>query len=117
MRKRFLSLVPFVASATLVAWPTRAQAPSEHPECIQVEGRAQFSGYAYNHIVHLHNGCSAVATCRVFTNVNPTERTVRVPIDASMDLVTFQGSPARVFEAHAACVLEEATESGRNSRR
>lgn len=109
--------VSIVLAVTLCAWPTRADAPSEHPDCIEVHGRAQFSGYAYNHIVHIHNGCGVVASCRVFTNVNPDPRTVRVPVDASMDLVTFQGSPASVFEAHAACALENADAPSRDTRR
>jgi hypothetical protein len=86
--------VPFERSAPL-------EAP--HPACVTVSTEARFVGFAYNHIVHVANGCTAPKSCTVATNVNPEPQAVTVPPGSRAEVVTFIGSPASAFTAEVRC--------------
>lgn len=75
------------------------------PACIGFWGEARFRGYGYYHIVHVANGCDRAAVCDVSTDVNPTPERVTVPAKQQVEVVTFQGSPAREFVPHVECKL------------
>jgi hypothetical protein len=57
----------------------------------------------YDHIVHLANHCDKSATCSVSTDVNPERIVVTVGPKEAVDVLTFRGSPARVFVAKVTC--------------
>ena len=88
-----------LASSVVLAQPS----PMETLECVivQLEARIRYPGY--NHIVHLTNACSVEAVCQVSTNVNPEVMTAVVPAGASVEVLTFMGSPAREFTARVEC--------------
>lgn len=98
----YLSLI---AMLWILPAPLHADPPAEHPACIEVTSHAQYSGFGYNHVVHLHNTCASAASCSVTTNVNPQPVSVQLAVGAATDLLTFRGSPASAFEAHAVCTL------------
>jgi hypothetical protein len=75
------------------------------PACIGYWGEARFRGYGYYHVVHVANDCARAAVCDVSTDVNPTPERVTVPAKQQVEVVTFQGSPAREFVPHVECKL------------
>ena len=89
-----------------IAVPLERSMLAETPRlaCVGFWTEARFAGLAYNHIVHLANGCDVTASCTVRTNVNPEPQTVTVPPGAWMEVVTFIGSPASAFTADVQCV-------------
>lgn len=74
--------------------------------CVTSRTEARYSGYGYDHLVHLRSACEAVARCSVSTNVNPAPQTVRLEPGREATVVTFRGSPAREFTARVECALE-----------
>jgi hypothetical protein len=80
--------------------PASAQAA---PACVAVTSQAVYRGLGYDHIVHLASHCSSSATCSVSTDVNPEPIVVTVAPKEEVDVLTFRGSPARVFDAHVTC--------------
>ena len=87
--------------ALLANGEARAEVPSNCRVVVLAEAR--WSGYGYNHLVHLVNYCSEVLDCVVSTDVNPEERFVAVEANTDMVVNTFTGSPARVFTPRATC--------------
>jgi hypothetical protein len=78
------------------------------PVCVTFSTEARFVGLAYNHIVHVANGCSVSQSCAVTTNVNPEPQVLTVPSGSRVEVVTFMGSPARTFTADVRCSPEVA---------
>jgi len=72
-------------------------------DCVTWQQEARFVGVAYNHLVHLTNRCDRSAVCRIKTDVNPQEATVRLAPKEKKSYLTFRGSPARVFKATVSC--------------
>ena len=81
--------------------PRVSEAP--RPPCVTFSTEARFVGYAYNHIVHVANGCNAAKSCMVSTDVNPEPQAVTVPSSSTVQVVTFIGSPASAFTADVRC--------------
>jgi hypothetical protein len=75
------------------------------PECVEWRKIVRYRNYGYDHIVEIHNACSQRAACVVKTDVNPEPIKVSVAPDESKEVLTFMGSPARVFEADVQCTL------------
>lgn len=82
-----------------------AVADGNLPECVRVWGEARYRNSGYDHIVHVNNGCSAPALCEISTSANPTHTRLTVLPRQEVELLTFQGSPARDFDVHAECNL------------
>lgn len=72
------------------------------PGCVDVSFYAIYR-VGYDHIVHLANHCDKASVCSVKTNVNPNPIIVTVPAKEDVDVLTFRGSPARVFTPHVTC--------------
>jgi hypothetical protein len=72
------------------------------PSCISVRAESRYV-LGYNHVVILHNGCEREATCAVASDVNPTPQSVEVLVSATVEVLTFMGSPAATFVAHVNC--------------
>jgi hypothetical protein len=83
------------------------------PVCVTFSTEARFVGLAYNHIVHVANGCSVALSCAVTTNVNPEPQVLNVPSGSRVEVVTFIGSPARTFTADVRCSPEEVGQKSR----
>ena len=108
MFARRLAVVLAVSALVAVAWPSvsAADGQARGPACVQVTASAPYDGTGYSHIVHIDNRCAAAAICSVSTDVNPTPVQTRVPAGESTDVITWRGSPARVFVPSVSCALE-----------
>jgi len=87
------------------------------PTCVRSWPEARFRGYGYLHIVHLANDCRLDAHCDVATNVNPKPVSVVVPASHQMEVVTYKGSPSRLFRPTVSCELATATMSASRGAR
>jgi hypothetical protein len=70
---------------------------------VTVRAEARYANYGYDHIVHLANRCDAAFVCSVSTDVNPTPIEARLGGGKTTEVLTFRGSPARVFTPRAVC--------------
>ncbi len=98
--RRTVVAVMSVTALTLCLLP-RARA-GESP-CVAISAQVIYRAYGYDHIVHLVNRCENDSICDVSTNVNPEPTRVTVPAKSAIDVLTFRGSPARVFTPRATC--------------
>jgi hypothetical protein len=96
-----LCLQGAVSSAPLATPDARSDSPP--PACLSFWTEARFVGLAYQHIVHIANGCSVAMSCTVATDVSPEAKVVTVPSGSRVEVVTFLGSPARTFTAFVHC--------------
>jgi hypothetical protein len=71
--------------------------------CVEVRTEAIFSGYAYNHFVHLANGCDKPMQCVVRTEATPDPTTVNLAKDEKKTVSTFRGSPSAEVKADVKC--------------
>ena len=72
-------------------------------DCVRYGEQVRFRNDGHDHLVHLHNRCSHRATCQVSTNVNPDAIEATLEPDGRQTVLTFRGSPARVFSATVRC--------------
>lgn len=79
--------------------------PRADAACVRVRPEARYRNLGYDHIVHLDSGCDRDAFCDVSTDVNPAVQRVVAPARRSVEVVTFIGSPARVFSPKVSCEL------------
>jgi hypothetical protein len=93
------------AVASIVGTWLATGAAASNPDCIDVAAQAQYRNYGYDHIVRITNRCEQTATCNVSTNVNPEPSHVTVPSHEAVDVLTFRGSPSRVFTPKVDCML------------
>jgi hypothetical protein len=91
--------------ALLSSWESqnRIARAGQAVDCVSWRSEAKFSGYAYDHLVHLDNRCPHSAECAVKTDVNPTPQTVVLVTQEKKTILTFRGSPARSFQASVSC--------------
>ncbi|MDD9936401.1 MAG: hypothetical protein OXT09_22505 [Myxococcales bacterium] len=71
--------------------------------CVKSSAHSRYSGYGYDHLVTLENGCKTDMHCRVTTNANPKGVEIDVPKGEERTVITFRGSPAREFDHDAEC--------------
>jgi len=71
--------------------------------CVHWKTEARWSGYAYNHLVHLDSACENAVRCSVTTNVNPDPVTAVLEPGEKETVTTFLGSPASEFSASVTC--------------
>jgi hypothetical protein len=88
---------------------TREEADAEEANsgtaagCVHWETEARWSGYAYNHLVHLDSACQKTMRCSVTTDVNPDPVTAVLKPGKKETVTTFLGSPASEFSASVTC--------------
>jgi hypothetical protein len=117
------SRVPLVIAALLLAAtpsrPAEAAPPTDAPttrlddgerdkpeaagKCVKAKPEARYSGYGYDHLVHLDNTCKEDMRCTVTTNTNARGVKIDVPKGEQRVVVTFRGSPAREFTYDVEC--------------
>ncbi len=71
--------------------------------CVQWKSEVRYSGYGYDHLVHLDNQCDHAVTCHVTTDVNPEGVKESLKPKAKATVLTMRGSPAREFKAKVSC--------------
>ena len=108
-----VALWPFSTHASAPPFTRRPPLAQEGPACVTFSTEARFVGLAYNHIVHIANGCGVPKSCTVATNVNPQPQAVTVPSGSTVDVVTFIGSPASTFTASVLCVTNSSVRAAR----
>lgn len=103
----FASVVAaFVGLTTFGATVAAEPAPQGGlPSCVTVKATARYRNYGYDHVVHVLNGCDRSASCEVSTDVNPTPQVVTVSPKEATEVITFVGSPSRVFTPRVTCEL------------
>ncbi|MET0387808.1 MAG: hypothetical protein ABW321_17685 [Polyangiales bacterium] len=77
--------------------------PKKAGGCVDVTTDASFASVGYDHIVTLKSACPKPMTCSVRTNVNPEATSVHLEPGASESVVTWRGSPSRVFTPDVTC--------------
>jgi hypothetical protein len=97
-RSVVVRLVALLLGALLLV-PALARAA---PGCVDVSFYVVYRS-GYDHIVHLANHCDRSSTCSVSTNVNPEPTLVGLAPRQELDVLTFRGSPARVFTPRVTC--------------
>jgi len=107
MRGASVGAALFVAAVVVAATAGAEDAgtPSALPACISVSTDARYVPYGYNHVVILKSGCSKAATCSVATDVNPQPVPAALAAGATVEVLTFSGSPAQTFVARVTCKL------------
>lgn len=98
-------LLTSAACATTLPAP-RVSEPM--PTCIRWAAESRYRPYGYDHVVHIHNSCTVLATCVVTTDVNPDPIHAVVPAQSEIEVVTWVGAPAREFTPSVSCVLHAA---------
>ncbi len=82
-----------------------APSPLVAATCVQVRAEARYRNLGYDHVVYLDSKCDKDAACQVSTDVNPTVTRVAAPAKKTTEVVTFIGSPSRVFTPKVTCEL------------
>jgi hypothetical protein len=75
------------------------------PPCWSFESSVRYVS-GFDHLVTIKNDCEKPAFCTVSTDVNPVEQKVTVNAKSSETVLTYRGSPARVFVAKVNCQVE-----------
>jgi hypothetical protein len=99
-----VALLALAGAALVTAPAVAADAGAEPAACVAIRAEVRYGAAGYNHIVVLTNACAKPQVCTVTTDVNPEPIKATVPPRSTTDVVTFMGSPARVFVPHAICV-------------
>ena len=106
MRRSPLVALAAVSGSVAQTLSAFAGEPVPTPEaCIHTLSEARYGALGYNHIVHVANECAVSAECLVSTDVNPEPKKIEVLAHGRVDVVTFLGSPARVFSPRVACKM------------
>ena len=103
-RRLLVTFGTCLAFAVLLA-PRAARSAETLPSCVRVWAEARYRPFGYDHLVYIHNDCARTAACTVSTDVNPDRMHVSVRPQDEVEVVTWVGSPARVFKATVACDL------------
>ncbi len=85
--------------------PAKAEPSAAVPACIHWLPIVRYRAYGYDHVVRLESKCDKPASCTVSTNVNPTPVSGTLPAGGRIELLTFNGSPARTFVPSILCTL------------
>jgi hypothetical protein len=75
-----------------------------NPPCISSRTEARPAN-GYDHLVHISNGCDAVAECSVSTDVSPAVKNVTIAPGTEQTVVTARRAPTPDFAATVACSL------------
>jgi hypothetical protein len=84
---------------------TRADDGEKGPakSCWSSSDSAPYRGFGYDHVVTITNRCDKPLDCDVRTKVNPDPTHARVAGHATVEVITFHGSPAREFKSDVQC--------------
>ena len=102
----FLGVFLALSAAPAAADDTKS---AKAKDCVEVRGEASFASVGYDHIVTVTNGCKQAKTCSVKTDVNPDASTLELEPGEAKSVVTWRGSPARVFTPDVKCTDRKAS--------
>ena len=102
MSQKLLLATGFIAVGVGAATIALAAA-GVRPSCVTVTSDAFYRNYGYDHVVHVANGCAGAVACAVSTDVSPEPQQLTVPAKTTADVLTYRGSPARVFAPRVDC--------------
>lgn len=74
-----------------------------NPPCIHYRAEAVLAVAGYNHLVYIGNACAGTAYCDIITSANPNPIDVVVPTSETLAVITYRGSPARIFQVKVTC--------------
>jgi hypothetical protein len=80
-----------------------AAATKKPGDCVDVSTEARFAGVGYDHLVTLKSDCKKPMQCVIRTNVNSEPASVALPAKGEQTVVTWRGSPSRVFTPDVTC--------------
>ena len=75
----------------------------KNPPCIHYRAEAVLGAVGYNHLVYIDNSCASTAYCDVTTSANPNPIDTIVPPSETLAVITYRGSPARIFQVKVTC--------------
>ena len=93
-----------IAASGVIALATLA---AKATPCVTVRAIVRPNYPGYDHIVELTNACDQVAICDVATDVNPKRLQVTVDPKSKKSVLTWRGSPARVFTPRVSCMMKK----------
>jgi len=99
-------LLALAGSAFGGAWSATEPPASE---CVRFWSEVRYRNYGYDHVVHLHNGCSVRASCLVSSDINPGGVRVGLASNEDVEVFTSRGSHAREFTPRVDCRFEVST--------
>lgn len=102
------SFMALAIAACAAGAPPPKLVAEQQPACVRWAAEARYRPYGYDHVVHIHNTCAAVADCVVRTNVNPEPIRATIAPNSKAEVVTWVGSPSREFTAQVSCTLAAA---------
>jgi hypothetical protein len=74
------------------------------PECVTVRNTSRPSGYGFDHVVYVRNGCTTTVECTVGTRRNPKpEFDLVVPPGLEKGVVTGTHAKKRSFKSWVRC--------------
>jgi hypothetical protein len=77
--------------------------PGKPGGCVDVTTEARFASVGFDHVVTLKSGCKKTMKCTVKTNVRPEPVAVELASGDEESVVTWRGSPSRVYTAEVDC--------------
>ena len=90
-------------AAALQSATARPDPEQELPStCVRFWAQARYAA-GYDHLVYMANGCDLAVSCVVWTDVNPEAQVVPIRPQETIVVLTFRGSPARVFTPFVRC--------------
>jgi hypothetical protein len=84
------------------------QEPAPPSACVRFWPLARYAA-GYDHLVYMTNDCDVAVSCVVSTDVNPEAQVVPIRPQESVVVLTFRGSPARVFTPFVRCAPSRAS--------
>ncbi|MGM0575414.1 MAG: hypothetical protein ACQEXJ_06760 [Myxococcota bacterium] len=78
------------------------------PGCISYREDVRDRAVGYDHWVVIRNDCEQDAACEVTTDVNSDPTPATVAAGETEEVLTWRGSPARIFRATVRCTLQDA---------
>lgn len=108
MRRKVVQMIwTVILTTTLFAAgrgaPEESAKPGTQTTCVRWTTEARYSGFGYNHLVHLENQCDQVIKCHVSTDVNQGGVDETLNAKEKKTVLTMRGSPAREFKAQVSC--------------
>ncbi len=91
------------------------QEPAPPSTCVRFWPQARYAA-GYDHLVYIANGCDVAVSCVVSTDVNPEAQVVPIRPQETVVVLTFRGSPARVFTPFVRCAPSKASLPHRSRR-
>ncbi|MCH2110516.1 MAG: hypothetical protein MK135_14435 [Polyangiaceae bacterium] len=76
--------------------------PKAAKECVDWKKEVRYST-GFDHIVRLTNNCSKSVICKISTNINPQVHRRSLEPKQKAQVMTYRGSPSRVFTAYVDC--------------